>query len=491
MAHRDVADLRRLLQETRLFVGLDERAFHAVRSTLQPRTFEAGALLCREGEIGDRLFLIAAGTAIVLKDVEGGDPVEITTLERGDVAGEMGLFGDRLRTATVQAGTKCDAWELAYHDVERLLDEEPAFAKGFLSTLSRHLARETSTAAALRAREEVRELPVALFAADRYRSRLFSERNTHGFALRFFTPFLTLDTVGLTDGFRVLIVSPHDPLEAALIEALSERGVELVAITGPVSDRVNLDACARVGLSLTHVPEPSPHAAAEHAVALMLTLNRRPHIAHHRVCAGSVSSEGLVGFDMHGRTVGILGMGRVGTHLASILRGFGCRLLAHTRTERQDLREALGLEYVDLHELFARADILSLHCPLTPETYHIIDAEAVEEMSPGVMLINTAHGGLVDTEALLRGLDAGHIGYAGLDVFEEDACLPVEEALLSGCDALRRLTSHRNVLVTGHQASLTDVAQQHIVDTILASLRAYQLGARGRDLPHIVPGVVR
>jgi D-lactate dehydrogenase len=479
-----------LLKETTLFSALDETALAALESTLSRETFEPGEVLCREGDLGDRMFLIESGEAAVLKSVGDGDPVEVTVLRRGDIAGEMGLFGDRTRTATLRASSACAAWVLGYDDFEALLDREGSVAKGLLANMSRHLARETSTAAILRAKEEGRGLRVAFFSANPYRNRLYTEQNRFGFGLKFFLPRLTLDTVPLATGFRVIVVSANDSLDANVVDALHELGVEMIALRCAGYNNVNLDACKRFGISIARVPAYSPHAVAEHAIALMMALNRRTHRAHIRVRDGNFSLSGLVGFDMHGKTAGVIGTGKIGTCLLSILRGFGCRLLAHSRTEKADLVETYGLRYVSLDDLFAESDIISLHCELTPETYHMIDAEAIAKMKDGVMLINTARGGLIDTEALIDGLKSRKVGYAGLDVYEEEANYFYKDFSddVIEDDALARLTTFSNVMVTGHQGSLTDVAQTNIVDTTLENIREFQMGMRGKNLTNVVPG---
>ena len=232
----------------------------------------------------------------------------------------------------------------------------------------------------------------------------------------------------------------------------------------------------------------SPYAVAEHAVALMMALNRRTHRAHTRIRDSNFSLDGLVGFDMHGKTAGVIGTGKIGVCTLDILRGFGCRLLAVSRTPKPDLIHRLGVRFVDLDQLLEESDVISLHAPLNAETYHLIDADAIAKMKPGVMLINTARGGLIDTEALLEGLKSGQVGYAGLDVYEEEAKYFYRD--FSGShiddDTLARLTTFGNVMVTGHQGSLTQDAQINIVETTLENIREYELGKRGAELTHAV-----
>jgi len=477
-----------LLKKVRLFCELDMDALGVLEAALEPVTFAAGEDLCREGEAGDRMFLIESGEVAVLKAVEGEDAIEVTILQAGDVAGEMGLFGQRTRTATLRAASECRVWTLGYNAFERLLEGNGCVAKGLLSYMSAHLVRETSTVARLLAKDVEHGLRVAFFHANAYRNALYTQHNQYGFALHFFTPRLEPDTVPLATNFPVVVISANDCADADVIKGLATVGVQMLALRCAGCNNVDLDACARFGISVARVPAYSPYAVAEHAVALMMALNRKTHRAHVRVRDGNFSLSGLVGFDMHGRTAGVIGTGKIGAALLSILHGFGCTLLAHSRTSKPDLIDRYGVRFVEIDELLATSDIVSLHASLTPQTHHMIDAEAIGKMKPGVMLINTARGGLVDTEALIDGLKSGQIGYAGLDVYEEEADYfykDFSDSVIAD-DALARLTTFSNVMVTGHQGSLTDVAQRNIVETTIENIREFELGKRGTDLTNAV-----
>ncbi len=477
-----------LLKKVRLFSELGETALSALQDALQPATFAAGEDLCREGETGDRMFIIESGEVAVLKDVEGEEPIEVTVLKSSDIAGEMGLFGEETRSATLRALSECKAWTLGYDAFERLLESDGSVAKGLLSYMSSHLARETSTVARLLAKDVEHGLRVAFYNATPYRNELYRQKNRYGFAMHFFSPRLELDTVPLAANFTVVVFSANDCADADVIKGLSTLGVEMIALRCAGYNNVDLEACEQFGISIARVPAYSPYAVAKHAVALMMALNRKTHRAHGRVRDGNFSLNGLVGFDMHGRTTGVVGTGKIGACLLSILHGFGCTLLAHDLAPMQDLIDQYGVRYVELDELLAESDVISLHAPLTPETYHLIDAAAIEKMKTGLMLINTARGGLIDTEALLEGLKSRKIGYAGLDVYEEEAeyfYKDLSDSVITD-DALARLTTFNNVMVTGHQGSLTDVAQANIAETTIENIREYELGKRGSELTNAV-----
>jgi D-lactate dehydrogenase len=254
----------------------------------------------------------------------------------------------------------------------------------------------------------------------------------------------------------------------------------LIALRSAGYNHVDLDAAGRLGFVVVRVPEYSPHAVAEHTVGLILALNRKTHRAYNRVREANFSLEGLVGFDLVGKTCGIVGTGKIGAVVARILRGFGCRLLAFDLTPNQTFSQQFDVQYTELPTLYRDSDIISLHVPLTPATQHLINAEALAQMKPGVMLINTGRGALVDSRALIDALKRGQVGAAGLDVYEEEEGIffrNLSEQVLQD-DVLARLLTFPNVLITSHQAFLTREALANIADTTLANVSAFERGER-------------
>jgi D-lactate dehydrogenase len=477
-----------LLKKVRGFAGLDDSLLGLIQSLLQPAEFKQGERLCTEGEEGDKMFIIASGEISVLKEVDAGELVEVSTLRARDIAGEMGLLGSKKRTATLEASEDSQVYTLSYTDFDNLISQHGGIAKGLLAYVSGKLERETSIVAKLIARDIEKGLRVAFFHTSPYRNALYTQKNQFSYAMHFFEPRLSIETVPLAAGFSVIVVSANDTVDTEVVEELHSLGVELIALRCAGFNNVDIETCERLGISVARVPAYSPYAVAEHAIALMMALNRSTHRAHNRIREGNFSLDGLVGFDMHGRTAGVVGTGKIGVSLLKILHGFGCNLLAHSRTVRPELAEEFGVRFVDLAELFAESDIISLHAPLTPQTYHLINAETIAKMKPGVMFINTARGGLVDTEALLDGLKNGHIGSAGLDVYEEEADYfyqDFSDSVITD-DLLARLTTFNNVMITSHQGSLTDIAQSNIADTTLENIREFELGKRGRQLANAV-----
>jgi D-lactate dehydrogenase len=252
----------------------------------------------------------------------------------------------------------------------------------------------------------------------------------------------------------------------------------LIALRSAGFNHVDLSAAARLNIPVVRVPEYSPYAVAEHAVTLVMALNRKIHRAHARVREWNFSLDGLVGFDLHGKTVGIVGTGRIGQVAARIFRGFGCEVLAYDARPDTTFAEQTGVSYCELPRMYRESHIISLHVPLTPQTRHMVDDEALALMKPGVFLINTGRGALIDSPALLKALKSGHLGAAGLDVYEEEEGVFFQD--LSGQivqdDVLARLLTFPNVLITSHQAFLTCEALGNIAQTTLQNISAFEQG---------------
>ena len=321
-------------------------------------------------------------------------------------------------------------------------------------------------------------MKVAVFSTKVYDRKFLSDANSSSqHELVFFEPRLNRDTAILAAGFPAVCVFVHDQVDAPTLELLASRGTRLVVLRCAGFNNVDLQAAADLGITVVRVPAYSPYGVAEHAVGLILSLNRKIHRAYNRVREGNFSLDGLLGFNLHERTVGIVGTGKIGLILGQIMKGFGCHILAYDVYRNPEL-EALGGKYVELPELFANSDIISLHCPLTPETHHLINAEAIEQIKPGVMLINTSRGALIDTQAVIEGLKSGKIGYLGVDVYEQESELFFED--LSGAiiqdDIFQRLTTFPNVLITGHQAFFTAEALHNIAETTFANIADVEQG---------------
>lgn len=321
-------------------------------------------------------------------------------------------------------------------------------------------------------------MDVAVFSTKAYDRRYLSAANEAGGNAHRFTFIdmpLSMQTAPFAASHRAVCAFVNDCLDESVLAALATAGIQMIALRCAGFNNVDLAAAQRLGITVARVPGYSPAAVAEHAIAMMLTLNRHTHRAYARVREGNFALDGLLGFDMQGRTVGLVGTGKIGTALVRILRGFGCRVLAADPYPSEECR-ALGVSYVPLDALLAESDIVSLHCPLTPDTRHLIDAAAVQKMRRGVMLINTSRGAVIETRAVIAGLKSGVIGYLGLDVYEEEGDLFFENLSdqVIQDDVFARLLTFPNVLVTGHQAFFTHEALSAISDITLANLSHYQ-----------------
>lgn len=321
-------------------------------------------------------------------------------------------------------------------------------------------------------------MKTAVFSAKPYDEEFLREASrSFRHELMFFESRLTLQTASLARGFEAVCAFVHDELSAPVLDVLYEQGVRYVALRCAGFNNVDLSRAAQRGIRVVRVPAYSPHAVAEHTVGLMLALNRKIHKAYTRVREGNFALDGLLGFDLFGRTAGVVGMGKIGALVAEILLGFGCSVLAYDVRPLPALVER-GIVYTPFDELLARSDIITLHCPLTPATRHLINAVAVRRMKRGVMLINTSRGELIDTRAVIAGLKSGQIGYLGLDVYEEEEGLFFEDFSnrIIQDDILSRLLTFPNVIVTAHQAFFTREALVNIAETTLRNLADLEAG---------------
>ena len=318
-------------------------------------------------------------------------------------------------------------------------------------------------------------MKIAVFSTKPYDRQFLDAANAaEGHELQYFEAALGPESVALAAGHAGVCIFVNDVANADVLQALRDGGTALVALRCTGFNNVDLGAAARLGVKVVRVVDYSPHSVAEHAVALLLAINRKTHRAYNRTRDSNFSLDGLMGFDLHGKTAAVVGTGKIGRVFARIMLGFGCNVLGYDTSPSAEF-EALGARYAASGEIGANADIISLHCPLTPETYHIVDAASLARMKPGALLVNTSRGGLVDTEAAIEALKTGQLGGLALDVYEQEAALFFRD--LSGTivtdDVLQRLLAFPNVIVTGHQAFLTREAITTISETTLRSVSEF------------------
>ena len=329
-------------------------------------------------------------------------------------------------------------------------------------------------------------MKVAFFSTKPYDREFMDKANkAYGHEFQYFDTKLEVSTAILASDFDAVCIFVNDQADRETLEHLKEEGVKLVTLRAAGFNNVDLEAAQELGIRVTRVPAYSPYAAAEHTLAMILTLNRKTHLAYERVRNGNFSLEKLMGFDLYGKTVGVIGTGNIGQIFARNMHGLGCQVLAYDPYPNEAFNKEGIARYVGLDEMYPEVDIVSLHCPLTEDTHHLINEQAIEKMKDNVMLINTSRGALVDTKAVIRALKHGKIGYFGLDVYEQEENLFFQD--LSGHiiqdDDIARLMTFPNVLITSHQAFFTENAMNNISDTTLQNINEF---AQGKELQNEV-----
>ena len=480
--------LHEIMRKINLFSALDNKSLRIIEKKMKMISFGPDEYICKEGESADRMFIITSGKIRVLKKGKGKSLIEISLLKSGSVAGIMSLFEKKVRSATLQADGKVQVWELDYKTFQNLSDKYPVISQELLTVLSNYLRKETKTVADLISFDEDERLKIAVFDSKPYISKIFEEQNNNRYVFNFFKPRLNLDTTSLASDFKVICAFVNDKINAEVVEELKRIGVEMIALRCAGYNNVDIEASEKHGINVTRVPAYSPYSVAEYTVALIMALNRRIHRANNRIREGNFSLDGLVGFDMHGKTVGIIGTGKIGKCTINILLGFGCKILAYDKFPDNNVAQMKSVQYVELDKLFRGSDIISLHVPLSSESYYMINKESIAKMKQGVMLINTSRGGLVNTQDLIKGLISSQIGSAGLDVYEEESEYFFEDfshTIISD-DILARLTTFNNVMVTSHMAFLTHEALVNIVKTTIENIKEYENGKRGSELTNAI-----
>lgn len=321
-------------------------------------------------------------------------------------------------------------------------------------------------------------MKVAVFGTKPYDQQFLSRENKHfNHELSFIEASLNTTHAGLAAGFDAVCAFVNDNVDEPCLKLLADVGVKTIALRCAGFNNVDLHAAKALNIDVVRVPEYSPHGVAEHAVALIMTLNRKIHKAYNRVRDGNFLLEGLLGFNLNNKVVGVVGTGKIGQVFCQIMQGFGCKVLAFDPYPCESLVEK-GVQYVSLDELLAQSDIVSLHCPLTPDTQHIINEKSLANMKDGVMLINTSRGALIDTAAVIDSLKSEKIGQLALDVYEEEGDLFFEDISdkIIADDVFARLITFPNVLITGHQAFFTSEALENIAQTTLQNLTDIEQG---------------
>ncbi len=495
-----MTEIEGFLRTVGLFADLPDPVLTLVARAAERMSLNVGDTLFREGDPADWMFALECGHLQVRKAGSKGSDVTLRVMGSREVGGLTSMTTPKRRSATLLALDAATVVRIERARFLELLSAHPELMKAVMAHLSAKVRAKTrELAVLLEDRTTDPRMPVAFFDTKPYDRSSFEKQlaaltSAEGrplselLSLHFFDTRLGPGTARLAAGFPVVCAFVNDDLGAVTIERLAAGGVQMLAMRCAGYNNVDVGAASSHQMSVARVPAYSPHAVAEHAVALILTLNRKTHRAYERVRDGNFSLKGLVGFDLHGRTAGVVGLGKIGRCLAEILVGFGMEVVAYDAFPDAAYAGRTGIRYVNLDTLCGVSDVISLHAPLGPDTYHMVNAERIARMKPGVMLINTSRGGLLDTSALIEGLKTGHVGAAGLDVYEEESEYFFEDRSdrVITDDVLARLMTFTNVLITSHQGFLTEQALRNIADTTLSNVMEFVGGKRGPGLTHAV-----
>jgi len=491
----DYSGIIAALRKTKLMSELSEEALQALARGMSTKRFSSGDVVCSEGTRDPFCYLVNEGKIRISKRQEDGRESILRDASPGEILGLTSVFFPQGRSASMTAMEDTETMVLPHeHLLSTMRHTNSAVADAVTQALFRELSRRIRTKNSRIARDAAGQssdtTDVLVFDSKGYVEESFSRLPHPRLKFTHVGPRLSLETARLAEGYSVINIFVNDKVDAQTAEVLKENGVGLIALRAAGFNNVDLEACSRLGISVVRVPAYSPHAVAEHALALLMSVNRKIHRAHERVRLGDFRLDGLVGMDLHGKTMGVIGTGKIGQCFIQIALGLGCKVLAFDVKQNPEVAKLGNVKYVELSELFRSSDVISLHAPLTKETKHMLGKEAFDQMKEGVIIINTSRGALIDTPALIDGLKDGKIGGAGLDVYEEEEGFFFEDfsASVISDDVLARLLTFHNVVVTGHQAFLTTEALENIASVTINNINEYLDGKRGKELTNGLTG---
>eukprot|EP00121_Abeoforma_whisleri_P004818 Awhi_evm1s4359 len=478
------------------FSSFREELLEAIAAKVSERSLKAGEVLFKQGDYTETLYVVAEGTleVSVQSTLEGKAPISVDELKAGDFAGLGSFFENVNHSATVTAISDCQILTLSQLEFTELLRHHPAISSALFSYFSSSVKKQRSGLASINqesASGTDGKIKIAFFDSKPYDIESFTQKNADldNYEITFFEARLSPKTVELARGFSVVCVFVNDNVSKEVVKALAHIDVKMIALRCAGFNNVDLNVAEGFGISVVRVPVYSPYAVAEFAMCLLQTINRKPHQAYNRIRNGDFSLSGLVGIDLHGKTVGVIGTGKIGQCFMDIAMGYGCKIAAFDVYPNKEYGEKEQVTYMSLDEVYAKADVISIHCPLFPSTHHMINKESLAKMKKGVILVNSSRGGLINTVDLIDALKSGQVRGAGLDVYEGEQEYFFQN--LSGRvvqdDTLSHLISLPNVVLSSHQAFLTEEALNAIAETTLGNIKEYTQGKRLNELSNYCP----
>eukprot|EP01104_Vermistella_antarctica_P018984 TRINITY_DN7242_c0_g1_i1.p1 TRINITY_DN7242_c0_g1~~TRINITY_DN7242_c0_g1_i1.p1 ORF type:complete len:529 (-),score=133.65 TRINITY_DN7242_c0_g1_i1:72-1592(-) len=498
-----------LLKACKYFAKHSDENIARLAAQFKRHELPIGHVILQEGSPQELCLVVEAGVVERAKAIEDGNEFVLDELTQGQVGGLLHLLKVDPSFCTYRvskAGEGMDVavvWMMTAEEFRGLL-QEPAFACDQMAIMAWHLRSLSKTVRTLKDSDKdaskeddgCKRIRVCHYDSKAWVVKSFDEWNTSGkgsdgkpfnFRHHYVPGRLTAKNAALALGSEVVCCFVNDTLDSQVVRMLADVGVRLIAMRCAGYDRVDLDACNAMGITVVRVPGYSPYAVAEHSVGLLLALNRKINRAANRTKEYNFSLDGLLGWDLHGRTAGVVGTGRIGQCLINILLGFGCKVLCYDLYPSKSVAEKEGCTYVDLDTLLCSSDFISLHCPLTPDTHHMINKESIAKMKKRVYIINESRGGLIDTEALIAALNSGQVGAAGLDVYEGESDYFFKDMSDENIpdSSLQKLAALNNVILTGHQGFFTKDAIDNIACTTLENILVWSNGKVGEHHPNV------
>jgi D-lactate dehydrogenase len=476
-----------------MFAEFPSETLSELFTSIDDRTFIAGSVISQEGSLDPYCYFVITGRIRIIKKLLDGSDGTIRFALPGELLGLTSLFIPNGRSATMIADVDTSILMIPHEKLKSFIRGEKGNAGEIVTgalfrELARRVRQKNARLAALPGTDIGKKVSVAVFDAKPYIEDIFLKLAPEQLSLSFLPFRLSRETARFADGYSIIVIFVNDKIDAETAAILKESGVQLIALRCAGFNNIDLKTCTESGMAVTRVPAYSPHAVAEHSLALLMTLNRKIHKAYERVRNGDFRLDGLVGVDLFGKTVGVIGTGKIGECFINIMRGLGCHIVAYDPNPNPALKLFPDVRYTSLHELFSISDVISLHAPLTRGTHHLIDTKAFAMMKSGAILINTSRGALVDTQALIDALKERKLAGAALDVYEEEEAIFFEDfsSDIITDDILSRLMAFNNVIVTGHQAFLTKEALSNIALTTFSNIREFLEGKRCGELTNEV-----